>query len=297
MDELDGLATRFEASRPRLRAVAYRMLGSASEAEDAVQEAWLHLSRSGTDGIENLDGWLTTVVARVCLDMLRARKSRREEPFDRQAGDPVASRASDAEPGGPENEALLADSVGLAMLIVLDTLAPAERVAFVLHDMFDLPFGQIAGITGRSPAAARQLASRARRRVRGTPSVRGDSPARQREVVEAFLAASRSGDFGALLAVLDPDVELRADARAVPAGTPRQVFGATAVAAQAHAFRQRARFARLALVDGAVGIIVAPRGRLFVALRVTVADGKITEMDVIADPERLSHLNLAVLPD
>ncbi len=297
MDELDGLATRFEASRPRLRAVAYRMLGSASEAEDAVQEAWLHLSRSGTDGIENLDGWLTTVVARVCLDMLRARKSRREEPFGQQAGDPVASRASDAEPGGPENEALLADSVGLAMLIVLDTLAPAERVAFVLHDMFDLPFGQIAGITGRSPAAARQLASRARRRVRGTPAVRGDSLARQREVVEAFLAASRSGDFGALLAVLDPDVELRADARAVPAGTPRQVFGATAVAAQAHAFRQRARFARLALVDGAVGIIVAPRGRLFVALRVTVADGKITEMDVIADPERLSQLDLAVLPD
>ncbi len=295
MDELDGLATRFEASRPRLRAVAYRMLGSASEADDAVQEAWLHLSRSGPDGIENLGGWLTTVVARVCLDMLRARRSRREEPFDQQAGDPVAGRTSDAEPGGPENEALLADSVGLAMLIVLDTLAPAERVAFVLHDMFDLPFGQIAGITGRSPAAARQLASRARRRVKGTPAVRGDSLARQREVVEAFLAASRSGDFAALLAVLDPDVELRADAEAVPAGAPRQVIGAAAVAAQAHAFRGRARFARLALVDGAVGVIVAPRGRLSTALRFTIADGKITEMDVVADPERLGPLELAVL--
>jgi RNA polymerase sigma-70 factor (ECF subfamily) len=297
MDELDGLATRFEASRPRLRAVAYRMLGSASEADDAVQEAWLHLSRSGTDGIENLGGWLTTVVARVCLDMLRARKSRREEPFDQQAGDPVAGRMSEAEPGGPENEALLADSVGLAMLIVLDTLAPAERVAFVLHDMFDLPFDQIAGITGRSPAAARQLASRARRRVKGTPAVRGDSLARQREVVEAFLAASRSGDFGALLAVLDPDVELRVDATAAPAGVPLQVIGAEAVGTQAYAFRQRARFGRLALVDGTVGVVVAPRARLFVALRITVANGKITELDVIADPDRLSQLELAILAD
>ena len=292
MGELDGLAARFEASRPRLRAVAYRMLGSASEADDAIQDAWLHVSRSAADGVENLNGWLTTVVARVCLDMLRSRKSRREEPL---AGDPAgAARTSQM---GPESEAMLADSVGLAMLIVLDKLEPAERVAFVLHDMFDPPFGQIAGITGRTPAAARQLASRARRRVRGTPSVTRAGLARQREVVEAFLAASRGGDFEALLAVLDPDVTLRADEAATPPGVPRQASGAAAVARQGLAFSQRTRFARLALVNGAVGVILAPRGRLSIALSLTFVNGKITEMDVVADPERLAELELAVVAD
>jgi len=290
MDELDGLAAAFQASRPHLHAVAYRILGSATEADDAVQEAWLHLSRSGADGVQNLGGWLTTVVARVCLDMLRTRKSRREESLDAQPGD-AAGAGRD-----PESEALLADSVGLAMLIVLDTLAPAERVAFVLHDMFDLPFGQIAGITGRSPAAARQLASRARRRVSGTPAVPGSGLARQREVVEAFLAASRSGDFDALLAVLDPDVELRADETATP-GVPRRLTGAAAVARQGLAFSPRARFARLALVNGTPGLILAPRERLALALSLTIVNGKITEMDVVADPVRLRGLTLAVLAD
>ncbi len=297
MSELDGLAARFEASRPRLRAVAYRMLGSVSEADDAVQEAWLHVSRSQADGVENLSGWLTTVVARVCLDMLRARKSRREEPLDPQPGGPALGRAPLANQASPESEAMLADSVGIAMLIVLDKLGPAERVAFVLHDMFDLPFGQIAGITGRSPAAARQLASRARRRVRGTPAVTGAGLARQREVVEAFLAASRSGDFEALLAVLDPDVELQADQAVTPPGVPRQLRGAAAVARQGLAFSGRAQSAQLALVNGAVGVILAPRGRLSVALSLTVVNGKITKMDVVADPERLAELDLAVVAD
>jgi RNA polymerase sigma-70 factor, ECF subfamily len=292
MGELDGLAARFEESRPRLRAVAYRMLGSASEADDAVQEAWLHVSRSAADGVENLNGWLMTVVARVCLDMLRSRKSRREEPLTGDPGDAAPTGQM-----GPESEAVLADSVGLAMLIVLDRLEPAERVAFVLHDMFDLPFGQIAGITGRSPAAARQLASRARRRVRGTPSVTGAGLARQREVVEAFLAASRGGDFEALLTVLDPDVTLQADEAAAPPGVPRQLRGAAAVARQGLAFSRRAQFARLALVNGAVGVIVAPRGQLSVALSLTFVNGKITEMDVVAAPERLAELDVAVLAD
>jgi len=290
MGELNGLAARFEANRPRLRAVAYRMLGSASEADDAIQEAWLHVSRSAADGVENLNGWLTTVVARVCLDMLRSRKSRREEPL---TGDPRGAALTSEM--SPESEALLADSVGLAMLIVLDKLEPAERVAFVLHDMFDLPFGQIAGITGRSPAAARQLASRARRRVRGTPSVTGTGLARQREVVEAFLAASRGGDFEALLAVLDPDVTLQADEAVTPPGVPRQLKGATVIARQGLAFSRRAQSARLALVNGAVGLIVAPRGRLSIAVSLTIVNGKITEMDVVADPERLATLDLAVV--
>ncbi len=273
------------------------MLGSVSEADDAVQEAWLHVSRSQADGVENLSGWLTTVVARVCLDMLRARKSRREEPLDPQPGGPALGRAPLANQASPESEAMLADSVGIAMLIVLDKLGPAERVAFVLHDMFDLPFGQIAGITGRSPAAARQLASRARRRVRGTPAVTGAGLARQREVVEAFLAASRSGDFEALLAVLDPDVELQADQAVTPPGVPRQLRGAAAVARQGLAFSGRAQSAQLALVNGAVGVILAPRGRLSVALSLTVVNGKITKMDVVADPERLAELDLAVVAD
>jgi RNA polymerase sigma factor (sigma-70 family) len=292
MGELNGLAARFEANRPRLRAVAYRMLGSASEADDAIQEAWLHVSRSAADGVENLNGWLTTVVARVCLDMLRSRKSRREEPL---TGDPRGAALTGEM--SPESEAVLADSVGLAMLIVLDKLEPAERVAFVLHDMFDLPFGQIAGITGRSPAAARQLASRARRRVRGTPSVTGTGLARQREVVEAFLAASRGGDFEALLAVLDPDVTLQADEAVTPPGVPRQLKGATVIARQGLAFSRRAQSARLALVNGAVGLIVAPRGRLSIAVSLTIVNGKITEMDVVADPERLATLDLAVVAD
>jgi RNA polymerase sigma factor (sigma-70 family) len=292
MGDLDGLAARFEASRPRLRAVAYRMLGSASEADDAVQEAWLHVSRSAADGVENLNGWLMTVVTRVCLDMLRSRKSRREEPL---TGDPRGAGLMGEM--SPESEALLADSVGLAMLIVLDKLEPAERVAFVLHDMFDLPFGQIADITGRSPAAARQLASRARRRVRGTPSVTGTGLARQRKVVEAFLAASRGGDFEALLAVLDPNVTLQADEAVTPPGVPRQLKGATVIARQGLAFSRRAQFARLALVNGAVGLIVAPRGRLSIAVSLTIVNGKITEMDVVADPERLATLDLAVVAD
>ena len=289
MDDLDGLAARFEASRPHLRAVAYRMLGSATEAEDAVQEAWLHLSRGGADAVDNLGGWLTTVVARICLDMLRSRKSRREEPLD------AGVLADTGAAANPENEALLADSVGLAMLVVLDTLAPAERIAFVLHDMFDLPFGQIADITGRSPAAARQLASRARRRVKGPSPASDAGLARQREVVAAFLAASRDGDFEALVAVLDPEVELRADVAAVPPGLPRRVTGAVAVASQGLAFRGRARYARLALVNGAVGLVFAPRGKLVLALRLTVARDRITEIDVVADPARLRALDLAVL--
>ena len=294
MQELDGLAARFEASRPHLRAVAYRMLGSATEADDAVQEAWLHLSRAGAGTVDNLGGWLTTVVARICLDMLRSRKSRREEPLESVPG--AAADLALGAAGNPENEALLADSVGLAMLVVLDTLAPAERVAFVLHDMFDLPFGEIADITGRSPAAARQLASRARRRVKGSPEVNDTGLARQREVVTAFLAAARDGDFEALVAVLDPDVELHADLTAVPPGLPQRVTGAAAVGSQALAFSRRARSGRLALVDGRVGLILAPRGKLVLVLRLTVAEDKITHIDVVADPERLGALDVAVLP-
>jgi RNA polymerase sigma factor (sigma-70 family) len=288
-DDLDGLAARFEASRPHLRAVAYRMLGSAGEADDAVQEAWLHLSRGGAGAVDNLGGWLTTVVARICLDMLRSRKSRREELLDAGA---LPDRGGAAD---PENEAVLADSVGLAMLVVLDTLAPAERVAFVLHDMFDVPFGQVADITGRSPAAARQLASRARRRVRGPSTVDKADLARQEEVVAAFLAAARDGDFEALLAVLDPEVELRADLAAVPPGLPQRLTGAAAVASQGLAFRQRAPYARLVLVDGRVGLVFAPHGKLVLVLRLTVAGDRITEIDVVADPPRLRGLDLAVL--
>ena len=231
MDEDDRLAGRFEANRPRLRAMAYRMLGSLSDADDAVQEAWIHAARASVTDVDNPEGWFTTIVARVCLDMLRSRKSRREEPLDLQ----------DAAVAGPEQEAMLADSVGLALLVVLDTLAPAERVAFVLHDTFGLPFGQIAAITGRSPAAARQLASRARRRIQGTPSVPRDRLARQRQVAEAFLAAARGGDLGALLAVLDPDVVLHADAAAVPSGAAATLRGAAAVARGARAASGRSQ--------------------------------------------------------
>ncbi len=288
MSEGDWLAEGFEQNRPHLRAVAYRMLGSAAEADDAVQEAWLRLSRSGAGSVQNLAGWLTTTVARVCLDMLRARKARREAPLS--AWPPVSADGAD-----PEQEALLADSVGLALLVVLDRLGPAERAAFVLHDMFGLPFEDIAAIVGRTPNAARLLASRARRRVQGTNPDPGADLARQRKVADAFLAAARRGDFAALIAVLDPDVVLRADAAAAPAGTPREVRGAATVAKGALAFAARARFAQPALVNGAAGVVVAPRGRLEVVLGLTFTGGKISAIDVIADPGRLRQLDLATL--
>jgi RNA polymerase sigma factor (sigma-70 family) len=287
MDEDDRLAGRFEANRPRLRAMAYRMLGSLSDADDAVQEAWIHAAGASVIAVDNPEGWFTTIVARVCLDMLRARKSRREEPLD-----PL-----DAAVDGPEQEAMLADSVGLALLVVLDTLAPAERVAFVLHDTFGLPFGQIAAITGRSPAAARQLASRARRRIQGTASAPRSQLSRQRQVAEAFLAAARGGDLGALLAVLDPDVVLHADAAAVPSGAAATLRGAAAVARGAHAASGRSLYSRVALVNGTPGIVMAPRGRLRVVLAFTMTDDKISRIDVIADPARLETLDLAVLDD
>ncbi|MGE5133067.1 MAG: sigma-70 family RNA polymerase sigma factor [Gemmatimonadota bacterium] len=287
MGDDDWLAGRFEASRPRLRAVAYRMLGSLTEAEDAVQEAWIRAAGHGAGDVANLEGWFTTIVGRVCLDMLRSRRSRREEPLD-------ADVATAAAAAGPEQEAVLADSVGLALLVVLDTLAPAERVAFVLHDMFGLPFGEIGAVTGRSPAAARQLASRARRRVQGG-SVPQPRATRQREVAEAFFAAARGGDLNALLAVLDPEVELHADATAVPSGVPMTLRGAAAVARGAVAASARSRHSQLALVDGSPGIVMAPLGRLVLVLRFTIRDGKISRIEVIADPARLRQLDLAVL--
>ena len=301
MDEHgEWLAERFEEHRARLRAVAYRMLGSTSEAEDAVQEAWLRLVRSGADGVENLGGWLTTVVARVCLNMLRSRRSRREESLEGPFGEPLGARVPDpivgrADGHAPEHEALLADSVGLALLVVLETLSPAERLAFVLHDTFGVPFGEIAPIVGRSPAAARQLASRARRRVRGAAPSPDADLGRQREVVDAFLAASRDGDFDALLAVLDPDVVLRADYGA--AGASRMVRGARAVAGQALAFSQFAPFARPALVNGAAGLVTAPGGRALSVMGFTVRRGKVAEIDILADPERLGRLDLPAVLD
>ena len=287
---MDEPADRFEEHRTRLRAVAYRMLGSLSEADDAVQEAWLRLSRADTSSVENLAGWLTTVVARVCLNMLRTRGSRREEPLDVQVPDPIVSR-------DPEQEALLADSVGLAMLVVLDTLTPAERLAFVLHDMFAVPFDEIAPMIERSPTAVRQLASRARRRVKGVPAVPDADRIRQRQVVDAFLAASRGGNFDALLALLDPDVVLRADRAAGPTPSPVVLRGAQSVVKGASAAADRARFTQPALVNGTVGLVMAPLGQLVLVLRFTITDGKITEIDVIADPDRLRRLDLAVLDD
>src|ERR687890_2516140 len=261
MDEHDDwLVQRFEEHRSHLRAVAYRMLGSISEADDAVQEAWLRLSRSDTSGIENLGGWLTTVVGRVCLDMLRSRKSRREEPLGARLPEPILSREDGLD---PEREALVADSVGLALLVVLETLSPAERLAFVLHDMFAVPFEEIGPMVGRSPTAARQLASRARRRVRGeAPPPDPDLP-RQREVVDAFFAAAREGDFDALVAVLDPDVVLRSDGGAARPDATRVVRGARAVAERALTFARLSPFVRPALVNGAAGVVVAPGGRAF----------------------------------
>jgi RNA polymerase sigma-70 factor (ECF subfamily) len=292
MGEGEWLAERFEADRPRLRAVAYRMLGSLAEAEDAVQEAWLRVSRADASGVANFGGWLTTIVARVCLTMLQTRASRREQPLDARVPDPVVSGVDG---GDPEQEALLADSVGLALLVVLERLAPAERLAFVLHDMFGVPFDEIAPIVGRSPAAARQLASRARRRVRGARTVPDADLARQREVVDAFLAAARTGDFDALLAVLDPDVVLHADRGALPAGASREVRGAAAVATGALSYAPRlAWFAEPALVNGTAGLVVKVQGRPFAVLGFTVAHGKIVEIDILADPVRLSQLDLAL---
>jgi RNA polymerase sigma-70 factor (ECF subfamily) len=284
----ESLAEQFEEHRTHLRAVAYRMLGSLSEVDDAVQEAWLRLGRADATGIDNLGGWLTTVVARVCLDMLRSRQSRREEPFTPDAPEPVAigTRGS-----SPEQEALLADSVGLALLVVLDRLTPAERLAFVLHDMFAVPFEEIGPIVGRSAEAARQLASRARRRVRG-----GGAPdpnlLRQREVVEAFITALRAGDFEGLLAVLDPDLVVRAD---MAAGAPTEVRGAAVWAKGAVAYGHMARLTQPALVNGAIGVVVAPQGRLVRALRFTIANGKITEIEVIGNPARLGELDVSIV--
>ena len=291
MDEHELLAELFEDHRAHLRAVAYRMLGSVSEADDAVQEAWLRLGRSDASGIENLGGWLTTVVARVCLNMLRSRRSRREEPLEVHMPDPVVS----GEDGGdPEYEALLADSVGLALLVVLDTLAPAERLAFVLHDMFAVPFDEIAAIVDRSPTAARQLASRARGRVQGaTPSPDTDLM-RQREVVDAFFAAAREGDFDALVAVLDPDVVLRSDGGAARPAASALVHGARAVAERALMFAHLSPFVRPALVNGVAGVVVAPRGRPFSVMSFTVAGGKIVAINALADPTRLRRLEPAV---
>jgi RNA polymerase sigma-70 factor (ECF subfamily) len=288
MDETDGLARRFESHRTHLRAVAYRMLGSLSEADDAVQESWLRLNRTDAQSIDNLGGWLTTVVARVCLDMLRARRSRREESLGVYVPDPIVSHASGSD---PEHEALLADAVGLALLVVLDTLAPAERLAFVLHDMFAVPFDEIAPIVGRSPTAARQLASRARRRVQGTPTTPDTDLPHQRAMVDAFFAATREGNFDALLAVLDPDVVLRSDSGAVAAGGSREILGAAAVIEQARTWRG-AKFAQPALVNGAAGVVIVLRGRPFAVIGFTVTGGKIVEIDVLADPARLEHLDL-----
>jgi RNA polymerase sigma factor (sigma-70 family) len=284
---VDALIERFERERPRLRAVAHRMLGSASEADDAVQEAWLRLDRTDTGAVENIGAWLTTVVARVCLSLLRARRNHREEPLDRQP-------EPDADGRGPEQEAELADSVGLALLVVLDRLGPAERVAFVLHDLFAVPFAEIAPMLGKSPAAARQLASRARRRVSGGAAADADLP-RRRQVVEAFLAAARGGDFEALLSLLDPDVVLHADRFAGPSPAPIVLRGVADVREGAILASARARTSELALVDGVPGLLMVRGGRLSVALSFTIDDDRITGIDVIADPERLRGLELAVL--
>src|SRR4051812_26819863 len=292
MDKRDDLADAFEANRTHLRAVAYRMLGSVNDADDAVQEAWLRLHRSDAAAIENLGGWLTTVVARVSLDMLRARTSRREQPLAPHLPEPIVTREDDLD---PEHEALLADSVGLALLVVLEKLSPAERLAFVLHDMFGVSFQEIAPIVGRSPTAARQLASRARRRVRGTVPAPDADRARQREIVDAFLAAARGGDFDALLAVLDPEVVLRIDRGAL--GGSREVRGASAVFEQARVFARGARFARPVRVNGSAGFVVAPPTGPLAVAGFTIADGRIIEIDVLADPVRLRALDLSALHD
>jgi RNA polymerase sigma-70 factor (ECF subfamily) len=292
MNDTDALATAFEDHRAHLRGVAYRLLGSMSDADDAVQEAWIRLTSADTNEVENLGGWLTTVVARVALTMLRSRRRRPEEMTG-------ADWPDTADTAVPEDEVVLADSVGLALLVVLDTLTPAERLAFVLHDLFAMPFTEVAAVLGRTPEAARQLASRGRRRVRGAPTPdRAADLARQREVATAFLAASRGGDLGALVAVLDEDVTLTADAFATPAGKPERRQGAQAVSRGALAAATRAGYSRLALVDGDVGIVFAPAGQLRVVLKLTVSsERKITVMDIIGDPDVLRRLRLAVLPE
>lgn len=308
----DWLVWRYEASRPRLRGMAYRMLGSAGDADDAVQEAWIHVAGGDASAVANIEGWFTTIVARVCLDMLRARKSRREDPVDAAELDRAAGAA-----GGADSDAVLAETVGIALLVVLDTLSPAERVAFVLHETFGFPFGEIAAITGKSPAAARQLASRARRRIRGGPDLGGEGEteetesvsrpgsatelARQRTLAEAFLAASKGGDLDGLLAVLDPEVILHGDAAASPAGKPLTIHGAQKVARSARTAASRARYSGIALIGGVPGIVYAPRGRVATVLAFrfgTSASGAdvITAVDVIADPDRLAALSFT-LPD
>lgn len=290
MDEKNFVEAQFEAHRRHLKAVAYRMLGSMSEAEDALQETWLRLSRAETADVRNLGGWLTTVISRVCLDMLRARKQRREAPLDDGVTEPSVSAA---DPGGFEHEAMLADSVGLAMLVVLQQLNPAERIAFVLHDMFDLPFDEISDIVGRSPEAARQLASRARRRVQGKPAPDERELSGNRSVISAFLTASRTGDLSGLLAVLDPDVVMRADTAAMRLGAvPSTTRGADAVA---QAFAGRARNAQVGLIDEAVGVIIAPDGQLRLVLEVIIRDGLIVEITSIADRDTLAGMELVVL--
>jgi len=291
MDRNDALAREFDAQRPRLRAVAYRMLGSTAEAEDAVQEAWIRLGRTDRATIDNLPGWLTTVVARVCLDMLRSRRARREDPLVAHVPDPVVTPAPP--PPDPETEALLTESVGLALLVVLETLAPAERLAFVLHDMFGMPFEEIGPMVDRTPAAARQLASRARRRVQGTPTVPDTDLAGQRKVVDAFFAASRNGDMDALVAVLDPDVVLHADGGAKPG----VIHGAEAVAAQAMTFAQLSPHVRPAVVNGTAGVVVAPGGRAVSVMAFTVRGGRIVAIEALADPERLARLDLSLHTD
>ena len=288
MDEADWLAARFEEQRSRLRAVAYRMLGSQAEADDAVQNAWLRLSGADTAEVENLAGWLTTVVARECLKMLRSRRTRREEPL--AAGEPAAGEHGVDD---PEAAVLLANSVGPALMVVLDTLAPAERLAFVLHDIFAVPFDDIAAVLERSPAATRQLASRARRRIQGATPSRQVDLARQRRVVDAFLTALRDGDFDALVAVLDPEVVLRDDSAGLPTGAT--MHGARAVGAFALSYSRGAAFVHPALVDGAVGLAIVPTGRILGALGFTVTGDKVTGIEMISDPERLRHVDLTAL--
>jgi RNA polymerase sigma factor (sigma-70 family) len=283
-------AAEFQAHRAHLRAVAYRMLGSLTEADDAVQETWLRLTSTDADGVRNMRAWLTTVVSRVCLDMLRARTARREDPLDVHVPDPIVTPAAD----DPEEHALLADAVGLALLVVLDTLSPAERLVFVLHDIFAVPFEQVGPVLGRSPAAAKQLASRARHRLRGATAPAAD-PARQREVADAFLAASRGDDFEGLLAVLDPAVVLRADAGAGPLGPSRLINGASNVATQASRYAPLARFACPVLVNGTPGFLIARGGQPLALIGLAIRDDKITEIDILADPERLSRLDLTGL--
>ncbi|WUJ74123.1 RNA polymerase sigma factor SigJ [Kribbella soli] len=290
MDDHEQLARQFEQNRGHLRAVAYRMLGSVAEAEDAVQEAWLRLSRTDVSDVGNLAGWLTTVVSRVCLDLLRSRRSRREDSLDTYVPDPIIGEL------GPEDEAVHADAIGLALLVVLETLSPAERLAFVLHDMFGVGFDEIATIVDKSPAATRQLASRARRRVQGAPASDGDV-SRQRVIVEAFMAASRGGDFEALLELLDPDVLLRADAGAATAefagpAVSKLVRGAKAVVEQALLFSRMAPYNQVALVNGVPGVLTVVNDRLLGVMAVTVADGKITQIDILADLERLEVIPL-----